>query len=334
MSKFSIRSAASQGAFRWAIARYGKVAVAHTEAIITNRMDLVGFSSSHRQVREGNATGITFNIGPTPGRLLDVTGMVVKKDPYNLIREVQNTADGIIIAALTDEHLRLAKAAAAADMHCFVEKPIAGSVAEGQEMIDDFGKSKGKLVVGQVLPSFPEFELLRATILSQGIDQVESLKMKRFVPWNETDDEATNRVKGGAAPDLLVHDLHLIASVGKYLAVELLGIDLRYGLPQGLKLKVSLDGAAGKFEVEGGASRAYSGFHHSYDVRFRDGTFLAFDGEKVTGCEHEIAPRTVGEIFGNELQIAAEYFRGQRAHPSFLCPTMALTALQILSDVA
>lgn len=107
---------------------------------------------------------------------------------------------------------------------------------------------------------------------------------------------------------------------------------------QFLDLSLQLEGATVPFTVVGGASRSHDGFHHSYEVTFSDGTSLVFggelvSGEDVTGFHTQIEKKSVGDIFGEELTIAANYFKGERKDASYLDPTMALSALQVLDDI-
>lgn len=339
--KIDLNGNAEQGCYRWAIVGYGHVAVAHTEGIMHNRMRLVGFSTSNPTIRNGDATGLEFNIGPTQGREFTTNGMICVASAETLLSQAYSKADGVIICAPTSEHVRLAKEVAITGMDCFLEKPIAPTAAEARDLIEFWKDKRGKLVVGQVLPAFPEFGLLRRLLIFKGVNNVTRLSMERFVPWGDTDDEVGNRAKGGAAPDLGIYDVHLLRSVAKIGSVNVIDQIKRYGLPQRLKMEITMEGAMVPFTVHVGAQRGRKGFHHGYNVEFIDGTNVTFDGQDVRVVHgHAIdapAKRSVGEIFGEELDIAVKHFRSTNdsvKSAAYLAPEMAADALDVLENAA
>lgn len=336
--RIDINAGAAPDGFRWAIAGYGHVAVAHTEGIMSAGHRLSGFSTTNPKIRGGNATNLVFNIGPTKGRKFDARNMVVTETaeelansllerPENLGAPMQKLADGIIIAAPTKYHVIVAKMFGIAGFPCFIEKPAAGTAKDAIELADFFKAKNIPVVVGHVLPAFPEFAALRSILLKKGIENVTSLTMRRFVSWSETDDADANVQKGGAAADLLIHDANLIGGLGEPEEVITTSSTERHGLIQEIDTQVKLRGAEVPFRIMGGA-RGTQGFQHSYEVTFKDGTRVEFDGKTVTGME--VTPRSLGEIFGEELEIAAAYIRGQRDDASYLSMEGAINALVIM----
>jgi predicted dehydrogenase len=323
-----INAGTKNGAFRWAIAGYGRVAVAHTEGIIAAGHRLAGFSTTNSRTRFGDATHITFNIGPTTGRLFTTNGMAITKTAEDLVNAISGKADGVIVCVPTHRHITVAKMFGIAGFPCLIEKPLAGNVREAREILDFFKNKVVPVAVAHVLPAFPEYGTLRSTLLRRGLADVTSLTMRRFVPWQETDDENANIEKGGAACDLLVHDLHLLGSLSDPEEVICSASTERHGLHQSFDLTVKLRDAQVPFRVMGGASSLYPQFHHSYEVTFSDGKTLSFDGATVTG--HDVEPKSVGEIFSEELEIAAAYFSGKRLNASFMEGQGALNALIML----
>lgn len=328
--RIDINERAKKNAYRWAIIGYGHVAVAHTEGIMQNHHWLSGFSTSNQKILSGDATSLEFNIGPTKGRLFQTNGLIAVEDGPTLLSQVFNKADGVIVCASTKAHYDVAKMVGVTGMDCFLEKPITFGSDDGAELIRFWQGKRGKLVVGHVLPAFPEFALLRRLLLQKGIDAVTNLTMERYVPWEDTDDEKSNSDKNGAAFDLGVHDTQLIASTATVNEVEVTSSEFRYGLAQTLDMKLQCEGAKVPFRVVVGAHREKTAFHHAYDVTFTDGTRVVFDGSKVTGIDEELEQRSVADVFGEELSIASKYFLGVRQDPSYLNPRMALAAVQIL----
>ncbi len=333
--KWNPNANAGRHAFRWAIIGYGNVAVAHTEGISEADMRLVGFSTSRSKIRQGDATDLMFNIGPTQGRIMDVRGMLNFSNPENLLSYLYTKADGVIICAPTDKHVELVRMTGVTGLNCLVEKPIAGSSKDALDMIRYYDEKRGGLLCGQVLPCFPAFDILRQRVLEKGVANVTSLTMQRFIPWADTDDEAKTVSAGGWMKDLLVHDAHMVASFGTPTSVFVPDAESRYDLIQNAKMRVSLKNSPGVFTIEGGASRSRDKFYHGYAVTFQDGTSLNYDGNIVWDDQGtiEVPELSVAEIWAKELDIAAAYFKGE-GDGSFLSPVMAMNALKILEAAA
>jgi predicted dehydrogenase len=68
--------------------------------------------------------------------------------------------DAIVLATPVPTHARLAARVLEAGKHCFVEKPLAQSVAEGQEVVDAARASGRVLMVGHLLEYHPGLERL------------------------------------------------------------------------------------------------------------------------------------------------------------------------------
>lgn len=322
---------AGRHAFRWAIIGYGNVAVAHTEGIAEADMHLVGFSTSKSHIRQGDATGLTFNIGETKGRMMDVRQMLTFSNPEDLLSHLYTRADGVIVCAPTDKHVEIVRMVGVTGLNCLVEKPIAGSSKDALDMIKFYDHKRGGLLCGQILPCFTEFDILRQRVLEKGVENVVSLTMQRFIPWSSTDDEAKTVAAGGWMRDLLVHDAHMVASFGSPKSVFVSDAVSRYDCIQYAKMTVNLGKSSGYFNLEGGASRHHESFYHGYTATFADGTNLNFDGKTVWDNHGsiEIPAMTVGQVWAKELQIAASYFRGE-GDGAFLSPVMAMNALKIL----
>jgi len=76
-------------------------------------------------------------------------------DHATAIRESQ--PDAVSINTYPDTHVEIARAAFAAGCHVFMEKPIAESVAEAQEIVDLAQKHGRKLVIGYILRHHPSW---------------------------------------------------------------------------------------------------------------------------------------------------------------------------------
>lgn len=333
MKPIDLNAGAREDAFRWGIIGFGHVAVIHAWGIKEMGHRLKGFTTSNKKVQSGDATDLVFNIGDIAGPLFDASEMNVPERNYYALLE-DESIDGVIICAPTDAHMELAMATARANKHCFLEKPMASSWSDAADILDAFSDSKGKLVVGHVLPSFPEFSLLRQEIMQRGIQQVQYLEMHRWVAETRTDDEADTVGRGGFAADLGIHDFNLLLGLGKPSSVRTVEAEMRYDQYQRVRSIVTLEESAGTFVCDVGAC-GEDGFHHSYELRFSDGGTLAFDGTTIfrDGVSVAMQPKSVPRIFGDELEIAARYFRGE-GDASFLSANTALDTLKILEAAA
>jgi predicted dehydrogenase len=68
--------------------------------------------------------------------------------------------DAVVLATPVSTHASLAARVLAAGKHCFVEKPLAQSAAEGQEAVDAARASGRVLMVGHLLEYHPGLERL------------------------------------------------------------------------------------------------------------------------------------------------------------------------------
>ena len=73
---------------------------------------------------------------------------------------------GVVIAAPAPLHSSLSQMAMKADKHVYVEKPIAMSLSEADEMISLSEKKKKHLMVGHLLQYHPVFKKVREMVLS------------------------------------------------------------------------------------------------------------------------------------------------------------------------
>jgi UDP-N-acetylglucosamine 3-dehydrogenase len=117
--------------------------------------------------------------------------------------------DFAVVAVPTDEHLGAARELAAAGVHLLIEKPLAGSVQEGEEIIA-FCRSAGiRAAVGHVERFNPALIELRRRTEEGQVGEVFLIGTERSGPFPD-------RVKDvGVVKDLATHDLDLVAWLGK-----------------------------------------------------------------------------------------------------------------------
>lgn len=117
--------------------------------------------------------------------------------------------DFAILAVPTDEHLAVARTLAAAGVHMLVEKPLAGTVAEANEIIAACGVAGIRAAVGHVERFNPALMELRRRAEEGQVGEVFLIATERCGPFPD-------RVKDvGVVKDLATHDLDLVAWLGK-----------------------------------------------------------------------------------------------------------------------
>ena len=117
--------------------------------------------------------------------------------------------DLAIVAVPTDEHLAVARALAAAGVHMLIEKPLAGSVQEGEQIIAACREAGVRAAVGHVERFNPALIELRRRTEEGQLGEVFMIGTERCGPFPD-------RVKDvGVVKDLATHDLDLVGWLGK-----------------------------------------------------------------------------------------------------------------------
>lgn len=149
------------------------------------------------------------NFGPEPG-FVDLTH-VRKYAAFEQMLADPNI-DLVDICTVTDQHARMACQAMQAGKHVLVEKAIALSTAEADQMLAVARQTGKLLMVAQVLPFFPEFRFAYETVRSGTYGKLLAAAFKRIISkpdWSSDIGDATKT--GGPAVDLHIHDTHFIA---------------------------------------------------------------------------------------------------------------------------
>ena len=118
--------------------------------------------------------------------------------------------DVVDVCAPTHRHHEIVLAAAAAGKDVVCEKPLARTLAQGQEMIAACEKAGVKLLVAHVVRFFPEYALAKAQVDAGVIGQTAVLRLTRgtFQPKKAIDNWFVDFEKsGGMMLDLMIHDL-------------------------------------------------------------------------------------------------------------------------------
>lgn len=179
---------------------------------------VAGICSRDPLKRSGDWRGIQGNFGP-PGAEVDLSGVRACGELSELLDSSE--IDCLDICLPPDQHVAAAVAAAESGKHVFCEKPLALDVAGCDRILDACQQNGVQLVVGQVLPYFPEYAWALDQIGSGRYGRLLGGTFKRVISNPDWIKDFYDPARvGGPLIDLHVHDAHLIR--------------LLFGMPQGL----------------------------------------------------------------------------------------------------
>jgi predicted dehydrogenase len=167
--------------------------------------------SRDRKKLSGDWRGIQGNFGP-PGELMDLAH--VKK--YDRLEDLlaDPEIDLVDICNPTSLHPDTAIKALNAGKHVLVEKPIALRTEDADAMVVAARKAGRRLMVGHVLPFFPEFSYAQQVISQRTYGKLLGAHFKRIITKPDWSADIADPAKtGGPAIDLHIHDTHFIRVV-------------------------------------------------------------------------------------------------------------------------
>ena len=156
----------------------------------------------------GDWRSIKGNFGP-PGKMMNLTGIARYSRLEELLADRQ--VDLIDICLPPALHAQTAIHALEAGKHVFCEKPIALTPADADRMVKAAQKAGRLLMIGHVLPFFPEYRFAYQTIRSGKYGELLGGHFKRVISdplWIR--DFYSPTVCGGPMVDLHIHDAHFI----------------------------------------------------------------------------------------------------------------------------
>lgn len=171
-------------------------------------VEVVAICTRDKKKLAGDWRGIKGNFGP-PGEKVNVSGM----RQYQDVREMLADPDIDVIDNCLPPYLHfdVSVRALRAGKHVFVEKPMALTVADCVGMLAEAKRNEKQVLVGHVLPFFPEYAHARKLIESGKYGDLLGGTFKRVIsdPLWLKDFYDPHRV-GGPLVDLHVHDAHFI----------------------------------------------------------------------------------------------------------------------------
>ena len=156
----------------------------------------------------GDWRTIKGNFGP-PGKIMDLTGIARYAKLEDLLADPN--LDVIDVCLPPGWHARVAIDALAAGKHVFCEKPIALTPADADRMVNASRKAGKLLMIGHVLPFFPEYRFAYQTVTTGKYGRFLGGHFKRIISdptWLR--DFYNPKTTGGPMIDLHIHDAHFI----------------------------------------------------------------------------------------------------------------------------
>ena len=183
----------------------GSASDAKTDAKRALRVGVVGagvMGSNHARVLAGlpdvTLVGI---VDPLPEHRARATAMVGCRAFASLDELFDEDVDAITIAAPTHLHHEIALACITRNIHILVEKPVASTVEEGQDIVNAARSAGVTLMVGHVERFNPAVAAIKQAISGEDILSIGITRVGPFPP---------RMSNVGVVIDLAVHDIDLI----------------------------------------------------------------------------------------------------------------------------
>lgn len=238
----------------------------------------------------GDWTTIKGNFGPQ-GQQMDLSGVAKYSRFEELLADAK--VDLVDICLPTAAHPAMSIAASAAGKHVFCEKPIALTTAAAEKMVAAARKAKKQLMIGHVLPLFPEFAYVVKAAKSGKFGKLLGGNFKRITAdplWLKHYYDP--QIIGGPLLDLHIHDAHFIRllfgmpravfSVGRWRGevVEFFNSQFVFEDPT-----IAVTATSGAINQQGRS------FVHGFEVHFEKATML-YEWSSIAG-EGILSPLTV-----------------------------------------
>jgi predicted dehydrogenase len=280
----------------------------------------------------GDWRSIHGNFGP-PGAVMDLGSIHCHARYEDLLADPD--VDLVDICTPTGQHEAMAIAALKAGKHVLVEKPIALDMAAADRMVAAADAAGKLLMVGQVLPFFPEFAFLADAVKSGRYGPFLGGQFKRVISrpdWSAAIGDVDQT--GGPAIDLHIHDTHFIRLICGIPRQVVATGRIEGGAVTHLN-SLYLFGPGGPTVACASGALAQRGrpFAHGFEAYFDKATLVFDAGTPLTvltasgGVEHP--PLGDGDpvtAFTTELQAAVDGVRAGKA-PDLLSGQLARDAL-------
>jgi predicted dehydrogenase len=269
-------------------------------------VQVVAVCDTRPELLTGDWTSVRGNFGP-PGQQMDLSGIATYASAEELIADPQ--VDLVDITLPPFLHAEVALAALAAGKHVFTEKPMAMTVADCDRMVAAANRADRHLLVGHVLPFFPEYAWALQEIGSEKQGRLLGGSFKRVISdpdWLANYWSA--ELVGGPMLDLHVHDAHFIRLVlGMPTRVASCG-SVRDGLPEDWHSVFEFAGSKCFAHATCGCIRqAGRPFLHGFEIRLERATLMfEFAVQKLEDGQDEagyLCPPTILDESGQARRV-------------------------------
>jgi predicted dehydrogenase len=204
---------------------------------------------------------------------------------YSDLEALIDDVDVVDVCSPTHLHREMVLAAAAAGKHVVCEKPLARTVAQGQEMVAACEKAGVKLFVAHVVRFFPEYAQAKSQVDAGAIGKPAILRLTRgsFQPKKAVDNWFVDFEKsGGMVLDLMIHDLDyarwVAGEVKSVFAKKVSSSNPGAGVDHGLVILTHRNGAIS--HVEGSWAYPAPMFRTKFEIAGANG-LIQQDSEKT-----------------------------------------------------
>jgi predicted dehydrogenase len=239
----------------------------------------------------GDWTGIQGNFGPR-GTMMDLSGVARHREFEALLADPQ--VDLVDLCVPNDAHSSMAIQALAAGKHVLVEKPIALDTSDADCMVAAAAAAGKQLMVGHVLPFFPEFAFALEAVQSGRFGALRAAHLMRVISKPDWSSGIADPGRsGGPAIDLHIHDTHFVGLIcGVPRAVHSRGV-VENGAVVHLTTQYLYDAPNLAVScVSGALSQAGRPFAHGFELYF-DRATIAFEFANLGGQGHVAMPLAI-----------------------------------------
>ena len=249
---------------------------------------VVAINSRDPKKLAGDWSGIQGNFGP-PGGPMDLSGVTAYPQFDAILADP--SVDLVDLCVPNEDHARLAISALRAGKHVLVEKPIALSVEDADAMVSEAKRAGRMLMVGHVLPFFPEFAFARELVESGRFGKLKAAHLKRVIA--RSDRPADSDTSGGPAVDLHIHDTHYLSLVcGVPRAVRARGVVEGSSVVHLTTQYLYDDPNLAVSALSGALSQAGRSFTHGFEFYLERAT-VSFEFASFAGQGHLAIPLSV-----------------------------------------
>jgi predicted dehydrogenase len=220
----------------------------------------------------GDWRAIKGNFGPA-GEIMDLSGVAKYAELDEMLADPN--IDVIDCCLPPSWHAKVTIAALKAGKHVFCEKPIALVPGDATRMVDAAKKAGKLLLIGHVLPFFPEYKFAYEAVVSGKYGTLLGGHFKRIISdptWLR--DFYNPATVGGPMLDLHVHDAHFIRLLfGMPKAVQTIGT-MRGEVAERFTTQFVYDPPKMVTAASGVINQQGRPFTHAYEIYFEKATLL------------------------------------------------------------